>query len=86
MLESYDGFCGNAIYSAETSFASTTAMPATASKKIGTPDKTVLQDAISALEGLGFSKQQVLAIATKVFKENQNISIENLISSSLKLL
>ena len=46
----------------------------------------VTQDAISALENLGYKKHDCLRVVNHIFRKNQQITLENLITQSLREL
>ncbi|MBU6140679.1 MAG: Holliday junction branch migration protein RuvA [Proteobacteria bacterium] len=56
----------------------------TNSQKI--PDNQIATDALSALENLGYKKHNILQVINFLLEENSKITLENLITSSLREL
>ncbi len=56
----------------------------TNSQKI--PDNQIATDALSALENLGYKKHSILQVINFLLEENSKITLENLITSSLREL
>ncbi len=49
-------------------------------------DNTIKQEALSALVMLGFNKKQVTKVIDKISNNNKNVTVEELVRESLKLL
>ena len=50
------------------------------------PDNQIASDALSALENLGYKKHNILQVINFLLEENSKITLENLITSSLREL
>ena len=50
------------------------------------PDNQIATDALSALENLGYKKHNILQVINFLLEENSKITLENLITSSLREL
>jgi Holliday junction DNA helicase RuvA len=60
--------------------------PANNKQIINNNNLPIINDAVSALENLGYKKHDCLKIIDFVFNQNQQITLENLITSSLREL
>jgi len=50
------------------------------------PDNTIKEEALSALEVLGFSRKQVEKLVQKIVQETPDTTLENIIKKALKIL
>ncbi len=55
-------------------------------KNVVENNSKVLADAISALENLGYKRSEIYAVATSQMAENPDITLETLITNSLRLI